>query len=111
MRSRVLVLSLLVAALGMTIAPAALPQTKAINSTTVVVSATEFKFKLSKTTVPHGKVVFRIKNIGKLSHDFWIASHKSKLLKPGQSTTMTVTLKAGRWTSRRHSCGIPHAGG
>jgi uncharacterized cupredoxin-like copper-binding protein len=97
MNLRVLVLSLLVAALGMTIAPpVALPQTHAAKTTTVSVTAKEFSFKLSKSSVPHGKVTFKVVNRGKLKHDFWISGHKTKLLAPGKSATLTVTLSKGK---------------
>jgi uncharacterized cupredoxin-like copper-binding protein len=101
MKLRVLVLSLLVGALGMTIAPAALPQTQ---TTTVSVTAKEFSFKLSKSSVPHGKVTFKVVNRGKLAHDFWIAGHKTKLISPGKSATLTVTLKVGK---QAYKCTVP----
>lgn len=62
----------------------------------VAVTATEFKFTLSKSSVPHGKVVFTIVNKGKLSHDFWIGGKTSPLVAPGKRATLTVTLAAGR---------------
>jgi uncharacterized cupredoxin-like copper-binding protein len=65
--------------------------------TTVSVKATEFHFALSKTSVGHGKVTFKIKNAGHLKHDFKIAGKKSKMLTPGRSTSLTVTLKKGRY--------------
>jgi hypothetical protein len=42
----------------------------AAQTTAVAVTATEFKFKLSKSSVPHGKAVFTLVNKSKLSHDF-----------------------------------------
>src|SRR6185437_7688862 len=62
----------------------------------VAVTATEFKFTLSKSSVPHGKVVFTIVNKGKLSHDFWIGGKTSPLVQPGKSAKLTVTLSAGK---------------
>jgi len=65
----------------------------------------EFSFVLSKKTVPHGTVTFRVTNGGTLPHDFKIcASPKggsansctgnvTKLISPSQSTTLTVTFK------------------
>jgi uncharacterized cupredoxin-like copper-binding protein len=96
MKLRVMVLSLLVAALGMTIAPAAFSRTHATQTTTVTVTAKEFSFKLSKSSVPHGKVTFKVVNKGKLQHDFWISGHKTKLISPGKSATLTVTLSKGK---------------
>ena len=56
------------------------------------VSATEFKFTLSRQTVPAGEVVFTVVNTGKISHDFSIAGHTSAIVAPGKTTTLTVRL-------------------
>ncbi len=67
-------------------------------TTHVTVTATEFKFKLSKRSVPTGTVIFTVKNKGKISHDFKIAGKKTPLLPPGHSATLRVTfLKTGRY--------------
>ena len=63
---------------------------------TITVTMKEFKFTLSKTSVKHGAVTFTLVNKGKLPHDFAIAGKKSKLIKPGKTGTLTVTLKAGK---------------
>jgi len=68
----------------------------ASTATTVTVTMKEFKFTLSKTRVPHGKVTFKLVNKGKILHDFKIAGKKSKLLGPGKSGSLVVTLKAGK---------------
>ena len=68
----------------------------AAQTTNVTVTMKEFKFTLSKTRVPHGKVTFKLVNKGKLPHDFAIAGKKSKLISPSKSGTLTVTLKAGK---------------
>jgi uncharacterized cupredoxin-like copper-binding protein len=68
----------------------------AATATTVTVSMKEFKFVLSKKTVPHGKVTFKIVNRGQLGHDFAIGGKKSKTIGKGKSTTLIVTLKAGK---------------
>jgi uncharacterized cupredoxin-like copper-binding protein len=72
----------------------------------VTVTATEFKFKLSRRSVAApGKVAFRVVNRGKIAHDFKIAGKKTKLLKPGKSQTITVTLrKKGRYG---YLCTVP----
>jgi uncharacterized cupredoxin-like copper-binding protein len=93
-RRLTLVLSLLVA-VGVLAAPALAARTHA-GATAVTVTATEFKFKLSKTTVPHGSVTFTLVNKGKLPHDFKIAGKKTKLVSPGKSAKLVVTLKAGK---------------
>src|SRR5512146_2554653 len=59
--------------------------------------ATEFHFLLSKKSAPHGTVLFKVTNKGALPHDFKIAGHKTKLLVPGQSQTLRVTLKKGTY--------------
>ena len=65
-------------------------------STTVRVTAKEYKFILSRKSAPHGKVVFKVTNKGVLKHDFKIAGKKTVLLKHGQSATLRVTLTKGR---------------
>jgi uncharacterized cupredoxin-like copper-binding protein len=83
----------------------AVSRTGRAQATTVTVTATEFKFKLSKTKVARGKITFKVVNHGKLPHDFKIAGKKTKLLKPGQSTTLTVTItKSGRFA---YLCTVP----
>jgi plastocyanin len=66
------------------------------STTAVNVSATEFRFGLSKTTVPHGKVIFTVVNNGKVAHNFWIAGKSTPLVSPGKNAKLTVTLAAGR---------------
>lgn len=79
-----------------TVASSARPQT-----TNVTVSATEMSFALSTTTVPHGTVVFTVKNSGALNHDFSFGSAGggTPMLKPGESATITVQFpKPGKYT-------------
>jgi uncharacterized cupredoxin-like copper-binding protein len=66
------------------------------SSTTVTVKMKEFKFILSRGTVPHGKVIFKLVNIGHLAHDFKIGTHKSALIQPGKTGKLAVTLSAGK---------------
>ena len=68
----------------------------AASSTTVTVTMKDFKFVLSKNTVPHGKIVFKLVNKGKVAHDFDIALHKSAKLAPGKTGKLVVTLAKGR---------------
>jgi uncharacterized cupredoxin-like copper-binding protein len=61
--------------------------------TKITVTASEWKFKLSKSTLPKtGRVAFKVVNKGKIGHDFKIAGKKTKLLNPGQSQTITVNF-------------------
>jgi uncharacterized cupredoxin-like copper-binding protein len=63
-------------------------------TTEVSVSAFEMGFKLSKTTVPFGTVVFTVKNDGKVDHDFSFGSRGggTTLLRPGESAKLTVSF-------------------
>jgi uncharacterized cupredoxin-like copper-binding protein len=65
-------------------------------ATAVTVTAREFKFTLSKTSVPQGEVVFTVVNNGKLAHNFWIDGEATPLISPGKSATLTVNLDPGR---------------
>jgi uncharacterized cupredoxin-like copper-binding protein len=58
----------------------------------------EFKFKLSKTSVPKGKVTIIVTNRGNLPHDFKIAGKKTPLLQSGKSAKLVITFaKAGKF--------------
>jgi nitrite reductase (NO-forming) len=72
----------------------------------VTVVMKEFKFALSRRSVPTGTtVVFKVVNRGKITHDFKIAGKKTKNLNPGKSTTLTVKFaKKGRYA---YLCTIP----
>ena len=76
----------------------AIPTRKAATIPTITVTATDFKFKLSKGSVPKaGKVKFKVVNKGKIGHDFKINKVKTKLLAPGKSQTITVNFKKGQF--------------
>ena len=62
----------------------------------MTVTATEFHFKLSKPSVPHGSITFTVVNKGQLGHDFKIGGKKTPVIKPGKSAKLTVTLKTGK---------------
>jgi uncharacterized cupredoxin-like copper-binding protein len=75
-------------------------------ATTVSVTAgkpSEFRFELSKKSMPIGAVTFKVVNKGHLPHDFKICTKggtantctgkTTKLLSPGQSATLTYTFK------------------
>jgi uncharacterized cupredoxin-like copper-binding protein len=83
-------------------APAAHTASKA---TTVTVAASEFKFKLSKTSVPKGSVTFVVTNKGKIVHDFKINGKVTPRLQPGKSAKLVVKFaKAGKFA---YLCTVP----
>ena len=94
-------LAALIAALGAASIAFAHPQAAA--STTVKVTATEFKFKLSTKTAKHGVTIFKVTNKGKIAHDFKIAGKKTSKLSPGKSATLKVTLSKG---NHKYICSI-----
>ena len=89
------VLAALLAMLAL--APLAVARMHASASTTVTVKASEFKFVLSKKAAPHGVVICKVKNVGKIVHDFKIAGKKTAHLAPGKSATLKLTLKKGTY--------------
>lgn len=79
--------------------------TAAAKPTTIVVKATEFKFALSKKTVPVGTVIFKVENKGKIGHDFKIDGKKTKVIAAGKSATLKVVFKKrGKFS---YVCDIP----
>ena len=73
--------------------------------TRVNVAASEFKFVLNKKTAKRGIVVFKVTNVGKISHDFEISGRKTKMLSHGQSATLRVTfLRKGHYP---YKCTVP----
>jgi uncharacterized cupredoxin-like copper-binding protein len=93
------------AALALALPAVSSASTKSTSVTVTAGKPSEFRFTLSKKTVPHGAVVFHVKNSGNIPHDFKIcASSKgglkntctgktTKLLSHGQSATLTYTFK------------------
>ena len=72
---------------------------------TVNVAASEFKFVLSSKSAKRGVVIFKVKNVGKLGHDFQINGRKTKVISPGQSATLRVIfLKKGSYP---YKCTVP----
>jgi uncharacterized cupredoxin-like copper-binding protein len=89
---------------GASAAPAPGPGANAPTTTAVSVAATEFRFTLSKQSVPHGKVVFTLSNKGKIPHDFSIDGKTSTIVSPGKTTTLTLRLGAGKFL---YLCTVP----
>src|SRR5262249_62251852 len=66
-------------------------------TTTINVTALDtLKFKLSKTSAPAGKVIFKVKNGGHPRHDFKIAGKKTALLSGGKNAPPTATPQKGK---------------
>ena len=87
------------------VGPAGLAVSQAGAAATDRVTMTEFKFALSKKTVPKGAVTFRLVNRGSVSHDFKIAGKTSAKINPGRSGRLKLTLKrAGRYP---YVCTLP----
>ena len=85
---------------GARVAPSAHAATAVVN-----VTAVEYKFTLSTKSARPGKVTFRIKNRGKLAHNFSIKGVTSKLIAPGGSASITVKFtKKGNYGYR---CTVP----
>jgi plastocyanin len=66
---------------------------------TVTVAESEFKIVPSTAELKAGQVTFDAKNDGKIPHDLAIKglSDKTKLISPGGSAKLGVTLKAGKY--------------
>ena len=87
------------------LAPFAGARPAARASTSVSVTAKEYRFILSRKSAPHGVVVFHVVNKGKLKHDFKIAGKKTPLVKPRGKATLRVTLAKGK--RYRYICTVP----
>ena len=76
----------------------------------ITVKASEFKFVLSRRSVPAGTtVIFTVINTGKISHDFKISGKKTPKLNPGKRATVRVTF--GRKGRIQYVCTLlGHAG-
>jgi uncharacterized cupredoxin-like copper-binding protein len=98
-----LLVATLVAIVGVVAGPSLAARSHS-TGTTVSVTATEFHFKFSKTSVPAGSVTFVVKNAGKVSHDLKIGGKKTPLIKPGKTAKLTVTLKKGK---APYTCTVP----
>ena len=106
---RIAVLAVTVAAVAGILAQVALSAPSASKAAvTVNVTAVEFKFKLSKLSVPKGSVVtFKITNRGNSPHDFDIPTLKkgTAYLAPGKSASFKlIASKSGRF---RFVCTVP----
>jgi uncharacterized cupredoxin-like copper-binding protein len=96
-RVRILLALLVVGVVGAGAAfaiPAIGARSAATKTVTIKVTATDFKFKLSKASVPTGTtVVFKVTNKGKIPHDFKINGKKTQIIQPGQTKSVKVVFK------------------
>jgi len=79
-------------------APFAIPAigagSSASKTVTIKVTATEFKFALSRRSLAKpATVIFKITNKGKIAHDFKINGKKTLQIKPGKTATLKVVFK------------------
>jgi uncharacterized cupredoxin-like copper-binding protein len=111
--SRLLAAALLAGCVALLAAIPALASAKKPATTAVKVTlnkSNEFKFVLSKSSVPHGTVKFTFTNTGNLPHDFKLCSSNkggtanscagkvTPMVTPGKSATLTVKLtKTGKY--------------
>ena len=84
-------------------------RSQALSSTALLaqvkVSASEFRFVLSKKTAKRGVVTFKVTNVGAVSHDFEIRGRTTRMLSHGQSATLRVTfLRKGAYP---YKCTVP----
>lgn len=74
--------------------------------TTIKVTATSFKFVLSKKTARRGVVIFKVTNTAAIQHDFSIKGRTTRKLSHGQSATLRVTfLRMGHYP---YKCTVDH---
>jgi uncharacterized cupredoxin-like copper-binding protein len=114
-------LTALLAAFAVAPAAAQVKSHTAAKTTTVAVFAgtpAELAFTLSTKSVPAGKVIFNVTDVGVATHDFEICTSPkiglgypnscvgvtSKELAPTESTTISVTLKKGIY---EYLCTVP----
>jgi uncharacterized cupredoxin-like copper-binding protein len=103
-------LLLVAASLVLVAVPVALATRAATTVTVTAGKPSEFGFKLSTKSFPHGAVTFKITNGGNLPHDFSICTAPTKtaantcarkgtaLISPGSSATFKYTFaKAGTY--------------
>jgi plastocyanin len=94
---------LVLAVLALTAAVAA-SSSLAAPAKTVTVTATDFKFTGIPKTIGPGSHTFRLVNRGHATHDLKLAGRKTRLLNRGQSASLTVKLKKGRYA---YLCTVP----
>jgi plastocyanin len=88
-----------VALIGAVSADAGLASRAATPTTAVQVLTTTYHFRLSRQSVPAGRVVFTVINKSNATIDFKIANYATPKLRPGQRYVLhTRFTKPGRYT-------------
>jgi uncharacterized cupredoxin-like copper-binding protein len=80
------------------------------NVTVTAGAPSEYSFTLSRKSVPKGPVFFFIVNQGQFPHDFTIAGKVTPVVSPGQTATLEVVLRPGRYPYRCTFLGHAQAG-
>jgi uncharacterized cupredoxin-like copper-binding protein len=82
-----------------TTAPATTSTAPKPEARTVEAIETEFKIALPSTDFKAGKITFQVKNEGKIEHDLAVkeTGDKTKLIPPGGTAELTVTLQPGKY--------------
>jgi uncharacterized cupredoxin-like copper-binding protein len=82
-----------------TTAPATTSTAPKPEARTVEAIETEFKIALPSTDFKAGKITFQVKNEGKIEHDLAVkeTGDKTKLIPPGGTVELTVTLQPGKY--------------
>jgi uncharacterized cupredoxin-like copper-binding protein len=83
--------------------PAAAHQRRAMVDT-VTVTMSDRICILSPKTVSPGITIFKVKNTGKLQHEFEIDRRSTRKLDPGKSDTLRMTLRKG---THKWKCTVP----
>lgn len=71
------------------------------DATVVTVSATEYAYDMSTTTIPAGAVSFELTNDGMMSHDLVLEGGPgggTDIIGSGETATLNVTLEPGTYT-------------
>lgn len=103
MRRRVVLASLLAAALTATVL--LVPIATGSSAAKYTVTALDFRFAKMPKTVAPGTHTFTLVNKGAAMHDLKLAGKKTKLLAKGQRASIKVTLKRGK--SYAFLCTVP----
>jgi plastocyanin len=95
----------LIAVIVVAVAAAAMLTQSSFGADRVSVTARDFRFTLSKSSVRAGTVTFTLTNRGNQRHDFKIGGRKTSIISRGRTATVRVRLRSGR--SYTYICTVP----